>query len=138
MFERVEIVDERGVEHVYVYESEADANSGKPWIHKYERYPEGVPNWQGFMNRLDIQTPENPEGTGLFEQMLQINPTLAWQGYNLCLNFHRVGKATEMEYRTLEFIYRQLAESLTAQQVQTLNQAIADFNIPVSLEEPPI
>lgn len=135
MFERVELIDDRGVEYVYVYESEQAANSEQEWIQIYERWPSNVPNWQGFMNRLDLQTENNPNGTGLFEKMLSINPVLAWQGYNLCLNFTKLprNKVSEMEIRTLEFIYNLLSQSLDSEDNDLLTEAIEEFNIPITL-----
>lgn len=136
MYERVEIIDERGVEHIYVYESEEAANTGRPFIEKYERWPEGTPNWQGFMNRLDLQTETNPDGTGLFEYMLSINSLLAWQGYNLCLQFTKLpkDKVSETEIRTLNYIYSVLSESLNEERKQQLVNALLDFNIPIQIE----
>lgn len=137
MYERVEIIDERGVEHVFVYASEQDANTGAAPIHKYERWPDGVPNWQGFMNRLDLQSENNPNGTGLFEQILSINPLLGWKAYDLCLLFTKLPKdrVTQFEFRTLQYIYSNLYTQLNETQRQALNQAIQDFNIPIKINQ---
>lgn len=95
--------------------------------------PEVNPNWQGFLNRLDLPYPGNEGGTGLFQYyLLQIDRASAWQAYNMVREFIK-GQGGIEEIRTLSFLYSGFAAVLPQEQRGILQQAIDDFNIPVEL-----
>ncbi len=93
--------------------------------------PEIRPDWQGFMDRLD-RPQAKPGGTGLFDELLSINPLFALSSLERCLDFKN-GLGSDSELRTLEFLYSLLLPGMNAGQIVTLNTAISDFNIPIQI-----
>lgn len=89
------------------------------------------PDWQGFMDRLDL--PEaKPNGTGLYAAMWLINSSIAGDAHQMCIRF-KDGSGSVDDFRFLNFLYLQLVPEMTPEQVAALNQAIADFDIPIQI-----
>lgn len=119
----------RGMTAIADIETDKDECDRLLGLPDYVPPPQTYPDWQGFQNALD-----EPEvgGNGLFAVFLGINSIVAWQAYNLVLDYIR-GLAGNTELRTLNFLYQQLSQQLTEDQLNALNSAIAGHNIPILL-----
>ncbi len=92
---------------------------------------QAVPDWQGFMDRLD--RPEaKPGGTGLYDALYTINPSIASTAHLRCTLFKDLGGSFD-DIRFLNFLYLQLTQNLSPEQLSTLQTAISDFNIPIQI-----
>ena len=60
--------------------------------------------------------------------------TRAWTAHGKCVRF-KDGLGDDNDLRTIEFVYQTVLPFLSEEQSASLQDAIADFNIPISIGE---